>query len=405
MPKTKLNEVVGVSLTLPAKLLTKVDEFAENNFMTRSEVLRLAVSAFIQDPSVYSNQICNGLENKMFKQTELDAFWLFIAERQNVFYKRKIKHMPGPWTDDPVIQQARFTNVYRELDRGTKFCIENIQEDMTVRSLQEMVILVTTYRFFNRIDTFKEIRPFVSLYMDMPVDDYNIITDGIEEALQMRRKFGQKIYTGAYMASYCPNMGGRSKEHNAALVIENIARQSKDLAELMVGPKGTVRGLYDFFIGIKGFGRFLAYQCALDFTYPLIRKVGEPLARNARQSTWSKAGPGAEEGLRILGIDTIGDAACNKAMRTLTEMQVNKFKELGLDMKWMRDNNGNMYTLSLSNIENCLCEFQKWWRMLGGGHVKTIFSKLPTEEWQSNVDTIPWYGEWNDDKEGKLIVL
>ena len=46
-----------------------------------------------------------------------DTFWHFAAERQNVFF-RKLKGTKFPWTEDPIIAQYRFTNVYRASDRG-----------------------------------------------------------------------------------------------------------------------------------------------------------------------------------------------------------------------------------------------------------------------------------------------
>jgi len=48
----------------------------------------------------------------------LDLFWQFIAERQKVWYRRVVEGRPAPWTDDDILQEYRFTNVYRELDPG-----------------------------------------------------------------------------------------------------------------------------------------------------------------------------------------------------------------------------------------------------------------------------------------------
>ena len=348
----------------------------------------------------------------MFNANVLDAFWLFITERQNVFYRRKILGLPRPWTGDEVIANARFTNVYRELDRGTQFTVEEIMEKSDDKYLSQIITEVITYRFFNRIDTYTDIAQLL-LYHDKFVVDNNLhdtdmytdITNGIAAVLKMRRDSKQKIYTGAYMASYCPKMGGRDREHDAALVVQEIARKAPIIAGTMMSPRGTVRGIYDIISTIKGFGKFLSYQCALDFTYPLSTLGGSRIAQYADQSKWSKAGPGAEEGLRILGMEETGDKHRLEAMRELYLRQFQDISRLGLSMQWLRDKDGNTYSLSLSNIENCLCEFQKWWRMHNGGHVKTIWSPPQETDWQPSSVTLPFYGEWNDRVFGRMIVL
>lgn len=47
-------------------------------------------------------------------------FWDFIEERMNIYFKRK-QGLPAPWTNDPILQRSRFTNIYRELDWQTQY--------------------------------------------------------------------------------------------------------------------------------------------------------------------------------------------------------------------------------------------------------------------------------------------
>ena len=46
-------------------------------------------------------------------------FYAFIQERECIRRRRESCHK-GPWTDDPILQQFRFTNVKREHDRTTR---------------------------------------------------------------------------------------------------------------------------------------------------------------------------------------------------------------------------------------------------------------------------------------------
>src|SRR5258706_15228485 len=59
-------------------------------------------------------------------EEELKDFWYFVQERHNIYYKRFVKKEPKPWTKDRVLRDYFFTNVYRELDRGSLYLIDNI---------------------------------------------------------------------------------------------------------------------------------------------------------------------------------------------------------------------------------------------------------------------------------------
>lgn len=43
----------------------------------------------------------------------------FFIERQKIWWKRNHGFAPDEWTDDPILKERRFTNIQRELDRGT----------------------------------------------------------------------------------------------------------------------------------------------------------------------------------------------------------------------------------------------------------------------------------------------
>ena len=343
----------------------------------------------------------------------LDAFWLFVYERQEVFYKRSILHQRAPWTEDSVIAQARFTNVYRELDRGTKFLVEEILENKDVTtSVTSAITNILVYRFFNRIDTWLDIQPFVNIYEEAHTDEEKkLITDEIYRVLTERRIANKKLYTGAYMAVYCPNLGGIDKTENAAIMIRNISEHARLISQLIRSPRGSTKGIYEYLIAnLKGFGRFLAFQCALDFTYPLLRQDittfaiehGDGLAYRkiaplANQYAWVKAGPGCVSGLQILQLKDAGIDKVNCAeMMNMYHSQRHHFNRLGLDMKFMRTCSGQEIILSPTNIEHSLCEFQKWWRMIGGGHIKTIWTAPSSIEWKSKFDTLPAYGKWSE---------
>tara|TARA_B100001250_G_scaffold414370_1_gene452291 strand:+ start:11038 stop:11910 length:873 start_codon:yes stop_codon:yes gene_type:complete len=62
----------------------------------------------------------------------VSAFFDFCRERENIRLKRE-KGGPAPWTDNPIFQQGRFLNVFREDDRGSKAILKfakNLEKDL-----------------------------------------------------------------------------------------------------------------------------------------------------------------------------------------------------------------------------------------------------------------------------------
>ena len=49
----------------------------------------------------------------------VSAFFDFCREREQIRFLRE-SGAPDPWTEDPIFQQGRFLNVFREDDRGSK---------------------------------------------------------------------------------------------------------------------------------------------------------------------------------------------------------------------------------------------------------------------------------------------
>ncbi|GIT65875.1 MAG: hypothetical protein Ct9H300mP24_2530 [Candidatus Neomarinimicrobiota bacterium] len=46
-------------------------------------------------------------------------FFIFAVNEKKIWLAREGGD-PSPWTDDPIFQQGRFLNVFREDDRGSK---------------------------------------------------------------------------------------------------------------------------------------------------------------------------------------------------------------------------------------------------------------------------------------------
>ena len=73
----------------------------------------------------------------------VSAFFEFCREREKIRFLRK-SGAPDPWTSDPIFQQGRFLNVFREDDRGSKAILR------FARSLEKDLPSLTHALFFAR---------------------------------------------------------------------------------------------------------------------------------------------------------------------------------------------------------------------------------------------------------------
>ena len=84
-----------------------------------------------------------------------DSYWRFAAERQHVFFRR-LKRLPPPWTDDPILLTYKFTNAYRASDRVSQYLIRRvIYRDDLPDDPAEVVFRVLLFKLFNRIETWE----------------------------------------------------------------------------------------------------------------------------------------------------------------------------------------------------------------------------------------------------------
>ena len=59
------------------------------------------------------------------KTPVFDVYWYFAVKRQEVFFNR-LEGKESLWTNDPIIQKYKFTNVYRASDRVSQYLIRNV---------------------------------------------------------------------------------------------------------------------------------------------------------------------------------------------------------------------------------------------------------------------------------------
>ena len=85
-----------------------------------------------------------------FCNMQPEPFFAFARARHQIYLRRK-NGQPPPWTDDPILQRYRFTNVFRELDATTVWFRQHLRDPL--KNLVEVLPATVVFRWFNRIST------------------------------------------------------------------------------------------------------------------------------------------------------------------------------------------------------------------------------------------------------------
>lgn len=273
----------------------------------------------------------------------LDAkpLWDWMSLRHSVYLKKAEGEAP-PWTDDVVLNQYRFCNVFRELDTVTQWLREEWREPYS--ESPHLWIAVCLARQINWPPTLDEV--------GFPKDGYD--ANAIREALAARKARGEKVYTGAYMISAPSGVfqGMDKPEYTAHIVVGALwdAREKFD-DMFRDGRQPEMSEVHAWLRQFRGWGDFMAYEVVTDLRHTRY-------LRNAPDiNTWAVAGPGA-----IRGLNRLHDRPFKRSMtqkQALVEMRELLDLSRGALPDWMP-------TLELRDIEHSLCETDKWLRVSSG---------------------------------------
>ena len=270
----------------------------------------------------------------------VDDFNRFMVERHNIFIRKEINNEPYPWSDDAILADYSFCNVYRELDRVTIWIRENWREPYADHPNLPFAMAVA--RQINWPDTLEEIG-FPEEWRPQHVK--NIMED------RMANK--QKVYTGAYMLT--GTLGGTKIEQTVDKILTPLyANFPCDFS--------SIENSWKSFLPYAGFSDFMSYEVVTDLRHTKWLKDAPDIM------TWANPGPGAMRGLnRIFG-------------RPLDSKQ-----KKPLFIQEMRDLlallNNEPLPLEMRDIEHCLCEFDKYERArLGQGRPRAKYKPREYEE-------------------------
>ena len=264
----------------------------------------------------------------------------YMIERHSI-YERRAEGQPYPWTEDPILNEYSFCNVYRELDRVTIWIRENWREPYADHP--NLPFAMAMARQINWPDTLEEI--------GFP-EHWN--PERIKAIMQGRMNRKEKVYTGAYMLT--GTLGGTKVEQT----IDKILTPLYEMPPRIIN--NSLEETWKRYLPYPGFSGFMAYEVVTDLRHTKHLENAEDIM------TWANPGPGAKRGLnRIHG-------------RPLNHTQprrhfINEMKEL------LYLCNMAPLPLEMRDIEHCLCEFDKYERVrLGQGKPRAKYKPKIQEE-------------------------
>lgn len=270
----------------------------------------------------------------MFRTEDRRLFYYWINERHRIYNKRKAG-LPKPWTQDKILQEYKFTNCFRELDRGTLWMRENLTGPNKHKPNDIQLFNCGVYRYFNWYKT-AEIVGFIDEW------DPSILI----QKLERRIAEGQKTFTSAHIIR---GVSGYSKVTGVCKIMDWLW-EAKGRITYVAKNTQSLEKTFDELIKIPYIGGFMGYEIASDLRWI-------PLLENATdKTTWANIGPGAERGLLRLGLPHTPSNQLN-SLRVLYE-EHDKYIESHVK------NSGLPF--EMREIEHSLCEFDKYCRVLRG---------------------------------------
>lgn len=311
----------------------------------------------------------------------IQRFFAYARARHEITLRRALG-LPRPWTKDSILDTYRFTCVFREQDKTTKWFRQNVRDPM--RNAQSVLLATVVFRMLNRIEVGEAI--FHAEYKNGGTawDAFLESRDVRHLQRAIKRAIPDGPYvTGGYIITSppgCPKLEGmmkviksfeRGEEEWEGLGAGIIGTMNWDgeegAAEYMLHNRGdvTLESCWRWLRRFKWFGDFHSYEIVTDLRHTRLLDMAPDI------NTWANPGPGANRGAnRVYGRD--------KDTRNSKEKLNAEMHELlghSLDSKlWPQRPVNEWPRWEMRDVEHTLCEFDKYERVrLGEGRPRGVY--------------------------------
>lgn len=277
------------------------------------------------------------------------VYW--IEERESI-RRKKERGDPQPWTEDEILATYRFCNVCRRDDRVSQWLLKNlyVEDDHPLLWLQACVA-----RWINWPPMLEEIQEMWNYSRLNPA-----WFTRVGEMIDTRVARGEKAWTGAYMITARALPQGMGK---GVWIMEQTIKPLYDnrheFEYFFTQDRRSVELATELFNGRFNHGSFMAGQIISDWTYT-------PLMSDAVDLyTWAPVGPGSARGMNKLHDrqteQLLKQPQFTEELQELVGKLSKKIPELSDDLTAM-------------NVQNCLCEWDKYTRIQNGGQVRVKYT-------------------------------
>lgn len=277
----------------------------------------------------------------------------FVHTRESIRLKRE-QGEPGPWTDDPVLQKYKFTNIRRRDDRVTKWIVEHVTTPHNADSDLWFTLLIC--RLINW-------PPTLRVLLDrgvLPASPVTFDAERFVAAVESCKAGDAKVFSGAYMV-YPTKMdpgGVKSAAIAKYMLGDAVKHQAAIGASLWDTPEASVEGFVEALSQCYGISTFMAGQVAADLTY-----TPQHLGGAVDLYTYAPIGPGSSRGLNYL-LERKPNAGWSQGA----------FNQALLDIREQIVEHLRIDDMTLHDVQNVMCEFSKYCRTaLGEGTPKTTY--------------------------------
>jgi len=271
-----------------------------------------------------------------------DTYWEFAAKRHASFLAR-YNNRPEPWTDDPILQEYKFCNVFRALDRVSQYMIREVCYSSEPRTAADALFQIVAFRMFSRIETWETLKKELGHAPTLQ----NLADGSFEHALSKVRETGKPLYTGAFIICANDAFGRGSKYLNHVALFTQMFLIDDIAAEILDAK--SLQTVYEILHRYPLYGDFMSYQTAIDLNYSAYVNFSE--------DDFVVPGPGALRGMEKVFV-SLGDYTPAETIMWMVERQDDEFARLGLnfDGLWGRK-------LQAIDAQGLFCETDKYLRV------------------------------------------
>lgn len=272
----------------------------------------------------------------------LDDYLYWVEERHKI-YNRRRDGLPYPWTEDPVLGNRKYCNVFRVLDKWSQYSIRELYSDPEATA-EDMLFRSIFFRLTTRSEPWD--------IFDLQHGRYPLLEDlldgRLDETWSNFVDSGGKFFSGGVYRVNVPRGAKGVRKHTYFLDTIREAFESDlfDRFDEVETATEKLRVLQT----IPRIGPFLSQQILTDFGYTRYGKDFE--------NDFVEIGPGSTRGLQRLGY---GIKTPQESMRELQKIVQSELPDVYVELP-----SGNRRAPSVMDIQNTLCETDKYARLYNG---------------------------------------